>query len=566
MNPLLNQDPKDLRQIDIVKIYSNKKCLIIDDFPEIRGALSRTLKTFGAAAVDTAADGEDAIKLFANRGYDIVICDYNLGNGKDGQQVLEEVRFLRVLMMTSLFVMITGESARHMVLGALECQPDDYITKPYTQASLKVRLNKAIIRHESLLHIKSAISKGDYRTALDECNMMISEGHRYAADCLKMKGQLHFLLKQMKEASKVYESVLGKKPVVWAKLGMAKTQIAMGNFDTAEEVLSEIIEEDERYVEAHDMLAEVHSAKGDLLSAQVATENATRVSPKSILRHRRLADLAEQNHDDEAALKSHQQSIKWGLNSCHESEQDYFNYARKVSDVVKGDESNDSKTLAKSAGTFLERARKRYASRPEVLAQAQMVDTQLQTSQGNEAAAKKSHAKAKQMFQDLASPPIEASLEFARSLHAMDEEEEARELLTKLAARHEGNDDIMRVIDGITGEPITEAGKKVASGLTKKGIGSYESKDFDMAIEIFSEALVTYPKHVGLNLNLVQAIISNVQSNGFNEKHEAMAKRSLRAVGKIAEGHKQYKRYSFLTKQLEKYYPDALLSYVLVPT
>ncbi|WP_086933916.1 response regulator [Agarilytica rhodophyticola] len=560
MNPLLNQDPKDLKQIDIVKIYSNKKCLVIDDFPEIRGSLSRTLKTFGAASVDTAADGEDAIKLCSSKGYDIVICDYNLGNGKDGQQVLEEVRFLRVLMMTSLFVMITGESSRHMVLGALECQPDDYITKPYTEASLKLRLNKAIIRHESLLHIKSAISKGDYRDALDECNRMIAEGHRYAPDCLKMKGQLHFLLKQMKEASKVYESVLGKKPVIWAKLGMAKTQIAMGHFDTAEKVLNEIIAEDERYVEAHDMLAEVHSSKGDLLAAQNCTASATKISPKSILRHRKLADLAEQNHDDEVALKSHQQSIKWGLNSCHESEQDYFNYARKVSDVVKGDDSSDSKNLAKNASTFLERARKRYSSKPEVMAQAQMVETQLHSSQGNEAAAQKSHDKAKKMFQDLASPPIEASLEFARSLHAMDEEEEARELLTKLAARHEGKEDIMRVIDGITGEPITEAGKKVASGLTKKGIGSYESKDFDAAINVFSEALVTYPKHVGLNLNLVQAIISQAQNAGFNEKHEAIIKRCLRAVGNIGESHKQYKRYSFLTKQLAKHYPDALLS------
>ncbi|MFL0803808.1 MAG: response regulator [Agarilytica sp.] len=557
-NPLLNQNPNDIKQIDIVKIYSNKRCLIIDDFPEIRGSLSRTLKTFGVSTVDTAADGQDAIKLCSNKSYDIVLCDYNLGSGKDGQQILEEVRFLRVLLMTSLFVMITGESARHMVLGALECQPDDYITKPYTQQSLKVRLNKAIIRHEALIHIKRAISKGNYKQALEYCNEMIAEGHRYSADCLKMKGQLHFLLKQLNEAKEVYESVLGKKPVVWAKLGMAKTQIELGNLDAAEGVLKEIIDEDERYVEAHDMMAEVQLARSDTTAAQESTQNATRVSPKSVLRHRKLAELAEQNHDDETALKSHQQSIKWGANSCHESEQDYFNYARKVSDVVKGDESSDSKVLVKNANSFLDRARKRYADRPDVAAQAQMVETQLHTSQGNDDAAKKSHEKAKALYNDLAAPPVEASLEFARSLYALDEEDEARELLTKLAARHEGNDDIMRVIDGITGEPITDAGKKVAAGLTKKGIGSYEEKEFEAAIEVFNEALFTYPKHIGLNLNLIQAILSEADVAGYKNKHESMVKRSLRAVGNIAEDHKQYKRYAFLTKQLGKHYPDAL--------
>lgn len=546
-----------MRQIDIVKIYGNKKCLVIDDFPEIRGSLSRTLKTFGAAAVDTAADGEEAIKLCGSKKYDIVICDYNLGSGKDGQQVLEEVRYLRVLLMTSLFVMITGESSRQMVLGALECQPDDYITKPYTEASLKLRLNKAIVRHEALLQIKTCISKGDYRKALDLCNDFIAEGHRYAPDCLKMKGQLHYLLKELKEASKVYDSVLGKKPVVWAKLGMARTQIELKNFDAAEALLNEIIEEDERYVEAHDMLAEVSLARNDLLRAQKSTECASRISPKSVMRHRKLAKLAEQNHDDETALKSHQQSIKWGMNSCHESEQDYFNYARKVSDVIKGDDSREARSLVKNASTFLERARKRYAERNEVGVQAQMLETQILSAQGSDEAAKKSHEKAKDMYKDMAAPPIDVSLELARSMHSIDQEKEARELLTRLAARHEGNSEIMDIIDGITGEPITDAGKKVAAKLTKKGIGSYEDKDFQAAIEVFNEALISYPKHIGLNLNLVQAILADAEAHGFKEKHEAMIKRGVRAVGQIGESHKQYNRFNFLMKQIEKNYPDA---------
>lgn len=174
MNPLLTQTSNELRQIDIVKIYANKRCLVIDDFPEIRGSLTRMLRSFGAHTVDTAANGEEAIRACGVKHYDIVLCDYNLGAGKDGQQILEEVRYLRVLLMTSLFVMITGESSREMVLGALECQPDDYITKPYTQQSLKLRLNKAIIRHEALLPIKKYISEGDYKAALDACNGMAS--------------------------------------------------------------------------------------------------------------------------------------------------------------------------------------------------------------------------------------------------------------------------------------------------------------------------------------------------------------------------------------------------------
>lgn len=556
--PSPHQDPSDLKQIDIVKIYSDKKCLIIDDFPEIRGSLMRTLRTFGAQTVDTAANGEEAVKACNKKRYDIVLCDYNLGAGKDGQQILEEVRFLRVLLMTSLFVMITGESSREMVLGALECQPDDYITKPYTQASLKLRLNRAIVRHHILLPAKKAISDGDYRTALDICNDMIRSGSRYSADCLKMKGQLHYLLKQLKEAQEVYTNVLSNKPLVWAKLGMSKTLMALEKFDAAEAMLQEVVAEDDRYIEAHDMLADVYEKRNQMALAQKSTESATRISPKSVLRHRRMAKLAEVNHDDDAALKSHQQAIKWGLNSCHESPQDYFNYARKVSDVVKGDDSGESKALVKQANNFLDRARKRYADNGEVNTQALLVETQLQLGIGDEAKAKKTAAKAKQAYNALPAPDVETSLEMARTLHACDEEAEARELLTRLALRHEKDPQVMSIIDSITGEPISEAGKKVAAGLTKKGINSYDGKDFEAAVEVFQQALAAYPKHIGLNLNLIQVIISDTENRGYSEHYERLIRHSLRSTSKVNPEHNQYKRFMFLSRQIKKYYPNVL--------
>lgn len=545
-----------LKQIDIVKIFSDKRCLIIDDFPEIRGSLTRTLRTFGAKIVDTAADGEEAIKLCTSKKYDIVVCDYNLGSGKDGQQVLEEIRFLRVLMMTSLFVMITGEQSREMVLGALECQPDDYITKPYTTASLKLRLNKAVVRHQALLHIKKSISAGDYRKALESCNEMISNGTRYGSAVLKIKAQLHFLLKQLKEAKQVYESVLNKKPVVWAKLGMGKTLMEMGKLEGAEDMFNSIIQEDDRYIEAHDYMATLNEKKKDFMTAQRHVENATHISPKSVLRHRKLAKLAEKNNDDDVAIKSYQQTIKWGTNSVHESEQDYFNYARKVANVTSGVSTTESKTLIKNANNYLDRARKRYSNKDDVGAQAQMVETQLHFASGNEAKAQESLDKSRKMMSNLAAPPVETSLEFARTLHSADEEKEARELLANLALRHEGNDELMQIIDSITSEPISEGGKIIATKLTKEGINSYESKNFTESINVFNEALATYPNHIGLNLNLIQALIAAADAGGFDEKHEGLCRRSLRSVGTLAEDHKQHKRYSFLIKQIERHYPD----------
>lgn len=549
----------DMRQIDIIKIYSTKKCLIIDDFPEIRGSLMRSLRNFGVESVDTAANGDEAVKLCGQNKYDIVICDYNLGSGQDGQQVLEEVRFLRVLLMTSLFIMLTGESSREMVLGALECQPDDYITKPYTEGSLRTRLNRAIIRHEALMPIKKAISEGDYQTALSGCNDVIQSGGRYAGDCVKMKGHLLFLLRQLKQAQDLFESVLDKKPLVWAKLGMGKTLLDMGKLDSAEDILEEVLKEDSRYIEAHDLLADVYIAKNDTFSAQKSMERASQVSPKSVHRHRKLANLAEANGDDELSMKSHLNSIKWGANSCHESPQDYFNYARKVSDVVRNsDDAKEGKVMVKQAVNYLDRARKRYGDSPEVQAQSHMVEAQLFHSQGDQEKAVASTDKAKKLYQNLQNPSVDASLEFARTLHTMNEEDEARALLSSLAAKHSDDKNLLRIIDGITSEPISDDGKIVASALTKTGISSYEKKDFDTAIDVFNKAISSYPKHVGLNLNLVQAVLAATDLGGTSEAYEKLCRRSMRAIGHIPPDHKQYKRYTFLQKQLSKHYPDVL--------
>ena len=550
--------PDDVKQIDIVKIFSNKKCLVTDDFPEIRGSLKRSLRSYGAEHVDTAADGTEAVRLCSQNKYDIVICDYNLGSGKDGQQVLEEVRFLRVLLMTSLFVLLTGEQSREMVLGALECQPDDYITKPYTEQSLKSRLNRAIIRHEALLHIKQAIADGNYKKALEGCNDMITSGSRYAKDCLKMKGQLLFLLRELKEAKSLYESILGKKPMVWAKLGLGKTLIELGDFNTAEDLMEEVLQEDERYIEAHDMLADIYTKKNDMISAQKAMERATYVSPKSVLRHRELAELADINQDDDVALKAHQSAIKWGFNSCHESPQDYFNFVRKVADATKGDNSIESRNLIKQANTFLDRARKRYGNTPEVEAQALMVESQLAVSRGDQNKAKDSADKAAKIYNNVRQPSVHSSLEFARTLYAMDDEEQARAILTSVAAMHPDDKKLLRIIDGITGEPISDEGKGQAAKLTKTGISAYDQAEFEEAINVFKQALATYPKHIGLNLNLVQAIAAHDEQHGISHEHEKACRRSLRAIGALKSDHKQYKRYTYIQKQLSKLYPKLL--------
>ena len=146
-----------MRQIDLIKLYSQMRCLVVDDMPDVRVAITGMLRVFGVQNIDVVANGEQAMEACFNTHYHMVLCDYNLGPGRDGQQVLEELRYRNRLNNTSIFVMITAESSREMVLGALEYQPDDYVTKPITQALLRQRLDRVLLRHRELYSIKKTM-------------------------------------------------------------------------------------------------------------------------------------------------------------------------------------------------------------------------------------------------------------------------------------------------------------------------------------------------------------------------------------------------------------------------
>lgn len=546
-----------MRQIDLVKIYATKNCLVIDDMSEVRGSLTRMLRTFGINEIDTVANGDEAIEICRDKHYDIVLCDYNLGPGKDGQQVLEELRFRNRLNNTSMFLMVTAEAARDMVLGALEYQPDDYITKPFTQSSLRQRMDRALIRHQELYGVKEALDEKDYQKAIDRCDQLIENQTHYHNACLQIKAEMNLRLFQPQQAEEIYEDVLEKRPVVWAKLGLGKTQLAKEDYNKAESTLKDVIQMDRRFVEAHDLLAQTYLAKGDSLRAQQATQTASDVSPKSVLRQRRLAELAKSNDDLETCLAARRKTLRLGQNSCHESAEDYLHLTRELAEQSRDNLSAEGKTLAKEAFDVLKRLEKKKYYNANAEIRAKSLKARVSVGQHKEKDAKKYLTEAQEAYvghEDFVSP--EASLDYIEGMMEAGDKEQATTLLKKLAKECEGNDTLMEKIDSLSDGPISAGGRKKVSELTKSGINFYENKQFAEAITTFRNAVSIFPNHVGLNLNLVQVTLAESKKNGDQPGFEHSCRKSLKAVANIGESDPQYSRYQFLLRQVNQLYPE----------
>ena len=142
------------------------RTLVVDDFQGMRTILRDIVRAMGVTHVDTAANGREALNLLRGSRYDVVICDFNLGPGLNGQQVLDEARLHDYIGVSTIWVMVTAEKTAEMVMGAAEVKPDEYLLKPINQSILESRLERLIVKKQALRGIEEAIKAKDYAAAI----------------------------------------------------------------------------------------------------------------------------------------------------------------------------------------------------------------------------------------------------------------------------------------------------------------------------------------------------------------------------------------------------------------
>ena len=103
----------------------NKKILIIDDDIDMCIVLSKFL-TRNGYDVDTAHTGAKGIAKFKEDNFEIVICDFRLGD-RDGKDILQEIKSISP---ATIVLIITGYSDIKIAVDVIKLGAYDYITKP----------------------------------------------------------------------------------------------------------------------------------------------------------------------------------------------------------------------------------------------------------------------------------------------------------------------------------------------------------------------------------------------------------------------------------------------------
>lgn len=535
--------------------FADLSYLVIDDFDNFRNAIARILKNCGAEKIELVAGAGAAIRYCTYNHVDVVLCDYNLGAGKNGQQILEELRHRKLLKRSSLFLMVTAETSRDMVMGARENLPDGYLTKPINQAIVEKRLGNLITQRNALLPINRAIDQENYPEAITLCQQALSRHPRYATWLMKTLGDLYFRLGDLCHSLRIYDDVLARRELPWARLGRSQVLLAQRHYHEAITGLEALVATNPDFMEAYDLLAEALRRQGHTSRAQSVLVQAISRSPNALLRQKQLARLAESNQDPATASYAWRQVVVLGNHSIHDCMEHYLALSQALAELIEGSEPEETTALLNEALSVLTQMEQRFAGEPEVGLRSVLGQCLVRAGAGQEQTAKELLETVRGELEHPETMAPDTALDFARTLFRVGDPVTAKKLLTDLAEIHSDNNDLLEAIENLLDEPVGFRQKLEARSFNQNGISAFERGQLEDAAQAFRKALAVVPDHKALNLNLVQVLLKEYQGSPQKQGLLEECRRCMERISGIPERHRQYRRYLALKNRLKDLIP-----------
>jgi DNA-binding response OmpR family regulator/Tfp pilus assembly protein PilF len=515
--------------------YSELRALVVDDYPGMRNALRLTLSNFGITRVQLAANASEAIFQIKNRSYDFILCDFNLGDGRDGQQLLEELRHSNLISLETVFMMVTSESFYEKVVATAELAPDDYLIKPFSAEVLRSRLQAILLRKRAFREVYRHFFTQDLEASAAACDELIRGNPKYVVDALRFKGELLVTLGRFEEAETLYKQVITMRAVPWARLGLARSLHLQKKDEAAEEELRDVLEHAPEMVAAYDLLSEVCLAKKDSGAAQAALAQGVTISAKSVRRQQKLGEIAHANGDLDAARDAFANALAKGRHSIFVTPADYGNLCRVQ--LEQGDLRGVAETLRNGKSVL--------QSSPEGQLVMAVTQGMAQTKAGNLQGAAKALDEAAGLRAGGTRGDPQLMLDFASACMAGGRHDEADAIVAEVARNAHDSEALLAKAKRIYDEAgRDEAGAAVLASATSdvrklnnEGVVLAQRGDYRNAVDKLLTACRSAPFNPRISMNAVWVILKYVDQVGMDEQMIETARRQLKEAEQQAPGH-----------------------------
>jgi len=517
----------DLRH-KLSKELERKRALLIDRHPNARNSLRIMLSALGVTAVHNAGSSAEVLRQVKAHHFDIILSDYQLEDGRDGQQLLEELRQQHLVALTTVFIIITSERAYHNVVSVAELAPDDYLIKPFTADELHGRLIRALYKKHFFAQLYEQLDNGAFSEALTTCEGLVAQESGFLFDALRLKGEILNALGRHAEAKAVYEQVLEQRVVPWAKMGLAMALRGQQQMTEALAVGESLVDDFPEFTAAYDFLAEVQEDMGQSAEAQETLQRAATISPNNSSRQRLVGDVAARNNDLPAAEKAYGKVLERRRGSSLKNIDDYTNLSRIM--VERGH--------TEGAKKINDELRRDWRGNKQGELAALVMEGLCAEKEGDPAKAKRAVEQAILLHEAIknegGAAPVsqKLTLDLAQACLATGNEAAAQEIVRKVAAENHENRAMIAQVQNIYTkagreqngqELLAQVGREIVE-LNNRGVLAARSGDVQGSVQLLMEAAERVP-NLQFLVNATKAIFTLLEIKGWDAN---LAKRGLR--------------------------------------
>ena len=489
--------------------------LIIEPHAGMRANIHSMLGLCGLTKIDHAGNSNNAVRHLGLKTFDLVLCEYDLEGGQDGQQLLEDLRHHKLITLSTMFFMVTAEGNYSKVVSAAELAPTDYILKPFTADRLLERIGRALERRNAFMTVYQFMELGNQHEAITACIDGAKAHPRFAVDFLRLRAELHMFLGEPAEAEPIYQQLFEAKAIAWARLGLAKTLFMRERYTEAQEMLETLVEGNKKFVDAYDWLAKTHAAVGAMEKSQAVLAEAVAVSPHAVRRLRKLGETALEAGDTETAEKALKQVVAKAKYSEFRDPEDHVKLVQTL--VRKGDPVQ--------AAAVIRDLDKSMGGQKNTVVCSAISSAMVHEYTGNEVRLNESLTAALAGAKDASGLSADMKMELARNCLQNDMEEGAAEVMRDVMRNASNAAAMAKAMSVFEKAGRTDLAASVAQesrqqvvDMVAAGANLAKEGDYKGAVELMIEAVSKLPDNPQVAFNAAVAVLKCLEHMGWDER------------------------------------------------
>lgn len=479
--------------------------LIVDDQRPFQLMMKGILHSLGYRSIEFAHHGELALQRCQQQRYQIIFIDYNLGTGKNGRQLLEDLRQFGLLDADSICMLVTGENTVPMVISAVELEPDDYLMKPFSQSVLRTRLQRIQQKKQCLYAVYQAMQMRDWPTVDVQAKHLLEQYPRYAPYLRRIQVQAMLHTRQFDAARAELSPLLSQRRPHWALLQQARLELESGQHKHCQALCEEALSTNKYLVEAYDLQSENLMRSGNPDQARQLLKKALEISPYQLQRLQQFFQLSQRTGRQDEMLQAARQMYELTRRAGSNDPKQLLNYVRCLLNAVSAStEASQKNRLQQESLLIMHRAR-----RDEHLLRKIDYECFERLCMARLDAADGRHLQARRCCQDL--------------VQQLDNDDPLCCDLAMLC-NQVGEFDLAEQLEPATGldaDPIAlslwqqqqqqvEPQRLAFCQFSRQGLSCYEQGDYAGAAKHYEQALLWAPHNSSTQLNLLQSVLQSI--------------------------------------------------------